>query len=172
MKRFFVWVALLILVACAMAEEVTVTDSGAMGHMDNHAMDDDAGQHIHATVPDEYSNLVNPVANNETAVAAGKETFATYCVSCHGEGGQGGGVAAEGLNPKPSNLADGTMMMDLGDNYLFWRISEGGVMEPFDSAMPVWKNSLTEEQRWQLVAFVRSLSAGSAERMDEHSDSH
>ena len=88
MKQVFVWIALLFLVACTTADEETVGDSGMMVNMDNHAMSGehmgDMGQHIHATVPDEHADLVNPVAGDETAVAAGKETFATYCASCHG----------------------------------------------------------------------------------------
>jgi mono/diheme cytochrome c family protein len=176
MKRFFVWVALLFLVGCTTPNEEATNSDGGIEHMDNHALGDDhMGEHIHADVPDEYADLVKPVAGEEAAVAAavaeGKATYEIYCASCHGESGQGDGVAAEALDPKPANLADGTMMMDLGDEYLFWRISEGGVMEPFNSAMPAWKNSLTEEQRWQVVTFVRSLSTGSGEHMDEHSDS-
>jgi mono/diheme cytochrome c family protein len=167
MKRFIIWVALLLLVACASAAEETVSENETMDHMAGRDMGGDdhqagMGQHIHAAMPDEYADLVNPVAGDEAAiavaVAAGKATFATYCVSCHGEGGQGDGPAAEALNPKPANLADGTMMMDMGDSYMFWRVSEGGAMEPFNSAMPAWKSSLSEEQRWQLVMFVRSLS--------------
>lgn len=50
------------------------------------------------------------------------------------------------------------MMNDLSDTYIFWRITEGGLDEPFNSAMPPWETVFNEEQRWQLVNFVRSLS--------------
>ncbi len=50
------------------------------------------------------------------------------------------------------------MMADISDAYIFWRITEGGTMEPFNSAMPPWKDILSEDQRWELVSFIRSLS--------------
>lgn len=177
MKRFFVLFVLLFLAACTTTAEETASEGETMAHTDDHAAGGDdqhgaMGQHIHAAAPEEYADLTNPMAGDETAVAAGKSTFEIYCMSCHGEGGQGDGPAAEALNPKPADLTDGMMMTDLGDEYLFWRISEGGAMAPFNSAMPAWKNSLSEEQRWQLVTFVRSLADSSAGQMDEDSDSH
>jgi hypothetical protein len=56
------------------------------------------------------------------------------------------------LDPKPATLADGVMMNELSDGYLFWRVSKGGAMEPFNSAMPAWESGLTEEQRWQVIS--------------------
>ncbi|NDF14779.1 hypothetical protein EB061_05600, partial [bacterium] len=41
---------------------------------------------------------------NSELVAHGKELFAAQCVTCHGAGGAGDGVAAAGLNPKPRNF--------------------------------------------------------------------
>jgi mono/diheme cytochrome c family protein len=54
-------------------------------------------------------------------------------------------------------LADQDMMMSMSDGYIFWRVSEGGAMEPFNSAMPAWKSVYNEEQIWKLIAFVRTL---------------
>jgi mono/diheme cytochrome c family protein len=114
--------------------------------------------HIHADPPQEFANLTNPFAGDTAAAEAGKETFNTNCATCHGPEGQGDGPASTGLDPQPANLADGMMMGGLSDGYLFWRITKGGAMEPFNSAMPAWEAALTEEQRWQLVSFIRSLS--------------
>ncbi len=49
-------------------------------------------------------------------------------------------------------------MSTMDDAYIFWRISEGGAMEPFNSGMPAWGNSLSDEQIWQLVSYLRELS--------------
>ncbi|MBK8420507.1 cytochrome c [Candidatus Villigracilis saccharophilus] len=40
-----------------------------------------------------------------------------------------------------------------GDDYLFWRISFG----KDGTAMIAWKDVLTEEQIWQIIAFIRTL---------------
>ena len=79
------------------------------------------------------------------------------CLTCHGEEGAGDGPGSIGLDPKPASLGDGEMMRDLSDGYLFWRVSQGGAMEPFNSAMPSWIG-LSEEQRWQVISYVRTLS--------------
>ena len=44
-----------------------------------------------------------------------------------------------------------------GDAYLFWRVSEGGQVEPFrsmQSVMPAFKTVLSEDERWDVLAYV------------------
>jgi mono/diheme cytochrome c family protein len=124
--------------------------------------DDDQGEHdddhAHAEVPHEYEDLVNPFDGDADALEAGGELFAVSCASCHGDEGMGDGPAAAALDPMPASLADSSMMSELSDAYIFWRITEGGIEEPFSSAMPPWGETFTEEQRWQLVSFIRSLA--------------
>lgn len=115
------------------------------------------GGHIHADPPSEYAKLTNPFTGDAAALAAGQTIFNTNCMTCHGAQGQGDGPTSVALNPKPANLADRQMMDMLSDGYLFWRVSEGGAMAPFNSAMPSWKAALSEEQRWQVISYVRSL---------------
>lgn len=115
------------------------------------------GTHIHATPPESYAQLTNPLAGNSEAVASGKIIFETQCASCHGPQGRGDGIAAASLNPKPANLADRKMLDSLSDGYLFWRVSEGGLVAPFNSAMPAWKATMLEEQRWQVISYLRTL---------------
>jgi mono/diheme cytochrome c family protein len=106
------------------------------------------------TPPAEYVSRSNPKAGNEAAIQAGKQTWAVYCAPCHGETGQGDGPAAASLNPKPQPLA--ATQSGLSDAYLYWRIAEGGMGELFKSTMPSWKNLLSEEKVWEVIAFLRS----------------
>ena len=64
----------------------------------------------------------------------------------------GDGPVASALNPPPAPLAHSSQTV--GDDYLFWRISEGGV--PFSTSMPPWK-VLDEQARWDLVNYIRAL---------------
>jgi mono/diheme cytochrome c family protein len=103
--------------------------------------------------PAEYAGKTMP---GDVDAAAGNELFQVNCASCHGEQGHGDGPAASALDPAPQNLANS--QKENSDDYLFWRISEGGMMEPFKSAMPSWKSVLSEEQIWDIIGFIHTLS--------------
>jgi mono/diheme cytochrome c family protein len=106
-------------------------------------------------VPAEYAGKTNPKSGDAAAIAAGKDLYAANCASCHGATGMGDGPAAAALDPKPKALA--TEISSIKDDYLLWRISEGGAFAPFNSAMPAWKASLTEDQIWQVIAYLHTL---------------
>jgi mono/diheme cytochrome c family protein len=114
-------------------------------------------EHEHVETPAEYEGLTNPFAGDQEAIAEGAALFAATCATCHGETGMGDGPASVGLDPKPAALADQEMMQTMSDSYLFWRVNEGGAMEPFNSAMPSWKAVYGEDQIWKILAFVRTL---------------
>jgi mono/diheme cytochrome c family protein len=135
------WIILVIslsflLAACGM---------GMMGNFNNQA-------------PFEYAGLTNPISANPDSLRRGELVYQTYCVSCHGETGLGDGPAAEAFDPPPAALALTTQL--LSDANLFYRISEGGDFDPFNSAMPAFKETLNEEQRWDVINFIRSLGGG------------
>ncbi len=175
-KRLWILFTLLIIATLFMTScgsndepEETASEEMDMEHNDEH-MDEDEHHmedmdsassmgHMHVTPPAEYVSLTNPFAGDSDAIAAGKTIFETNCVTCHGPEGKGNGDAAVGLDPQPANLTDAEMMGMVDDAYLFFRVSEGGAMEPWNSAMPTWKDALSETQRWQVVTFVRTLSS-------------
>lgn len=139
------------------ADEHHADESGDHdAEMDEHH--EEEGGHEHAETPNEFEDMRNPFANDAAAIAAGQAIFEASCATCHGPAGEGDGPASKTLDPKPASLADTAMMQELSDGYLYWRISEGGQMEPFNSAMPAWKDGLSEQEIWQTISFVRSLS--------------
>ncbi len=101
------------------------------------------------SVPAEYAGLTNPLGPD--AAAAGAGVFKTNCESCHGPEGHGDGPAGVALDPPPKNLPE--RAAQVGDDYLYWRINTG--VE--GTSMVAWKGVLTDEQIWQLVAFIRTL---------------
>ncbi len=119
------------------------------------------GARHHATVPEPYVGEVSSVPSDEASIQRGGEIFTTLCISCHGEDGMGGGPAGVDLNPTPAPIARTMQMM--GDSYLLWRISEGGV--PFGTQMPVWKDTLNQQQIWDVINYVRALGSGAAEHV-------
>jgi mono/diheme cytochrome c family protein len=119
--------------------------------------------HIHAPVPEEYRIAHVPSAawTNQALIARGKEIYDRRCSVCHGEQGDGKGPAAAGLPLKPPSFRDARMVNEMAGNYWFWRISEGGLVEPFKSmgsVMPAWKNELSLEDLWAVIAYTHTLS--------------
>ena len=123
-----------------------------------------------AKIPLAYAALSNPLANDSAAVAAGKAVYDDNdCYACHGTKLDGQGIFSQGLKPRPVNLTDPSLMSlpFITDSYLFWRISEGGSQAPFFSAMPAWKTYLTETERWQVIAYIRSQVATQISESDQ-----
>ncbi len=106
--------------------------------------------------PAPYKGMTNPLAGNAEAATAGGVLYAERCASCHGATGAGDGPAAAALTPAPADLK--TEVADLTDDYIFWRIMDGGAMDPWNSSMPAQKGILTDDQVWQVVTFLRTLS--------------
>jgi putative copper export protein/mono/diheme cytochrome c family protein/peroxiredoxin len=99
------------------------------------------------------------VAYNAISVANGVALYSESCVVCHGIGGYGDGPAASDLKPKPADLtARHAASHTAGD--LYWWLSHG-VKE---TAMPGFEQSLTEDERWDLINYLRALSNGERAR--------
>ncbi|MDF1563647.1 MAG: c-type cytochrome [Deltaproteobacteria bacterium] len=93
------------------------------------------------------------VAYSEESVARGKKVFAMRCYGCHGRRGDGKGPNAPDMLPRPRELTSTSFMGHVDDMRLFESITYGIV----GTGMPPW-DYLPENQRWDLVNFIRSIS--------------
>jgi mono/diheme cytochrome c family protein len=89
----------------------------------------------------------------------GRRVYYENCVFCHGDNLAGNGMFVHGLDPIPTNFADGATIANLRETFLFWRIAKGGpgLPEeggPWDTAMPAWEKFLKEEEMWDVVLFL------------------
>ena len=119
--------------------------------------------HEHPSVPPAYatSHIPARVWTDPKMIAKGKEIFTAKCALCHGEKGDGQGPGAANLPLKPADLTDGKMVAEMADNFWVWRVSEGGLVEPFKSkgsVMPAWKGELSMNDRWAVIAYAHTLS--------------
>ena len=93
--------------------------------------------------------------------AAGKTLYAQHCEVCHGADGDGNGVRATELSPRPRDFTKGvyefrsTPSGALPTDEDIWKVISGGL---HGTAMVPWI-SLSEEQRWALVAYVENFSS-------------
>ena len=109
---------------------------------------------VNGEVPDKYMKAENTVGYTVRAIAEGGTLYATHCRQCHGTLGLGNGDLAYALEPSPALLAYLVDQPVAVDQYLLWSISEGG--KPFGTAMPSFKDRLSREQIFQIVAYLRA----------------
>jgi cytochrome c oxidase cbb3-type subunit 2 len=116
------------------------------------AQQPDSGHHEHHSswnyealehVPDKDKARMNPLDGDPDAIAAGRKLFMQHCAECHGDnlGGTNRGI----------NLLD-LEVQEASPGAVFWILTNGVVRR----GMPVW-SKLPEPQRWQLVAYVKSV---------------
>jgi glucose/arabinose dehydrogenase len=94
--------------------------------------------------PASEKKIKNPLGRKPEAAAAGARVYQQKCVLCHG-------AKAQGMANIPA-LAKGPTQT-VTDGELFWFITNGA---PGDG-MPAW-DSLPENQRWQLVTFLKTIN--------------
>lgn len=121
------------------------------------------GDHMHAPIPAAYAKAQIPSQawTDPKMIAKGKEIFTAKCALCHGEKGDGKGPGAANLPLKPADLTDARMVAEMPGSYWVWRVSEGGLVEPFrskGSAMPAWMGELSMNDRWAAIAYAHTLS--------------
>ncbi|MCX6230094.1 MAG: cytochrome c [Bacteroidetes bacterium] len=86
--------------------------------------------------------------NNETA-KAGEAIYTKNCQSCHGNPGKANSLKT--LKPVPPDLSE-KQTQSRTDGDLFYIITTGRVV------MPSFKIVLSEEERWKVIAFIRSYN--------------
>ena len=104
-------------------------------------------------VPEEAKHLRNPLQPTAPALKSARQVYSDKCAHCHGDTGRGDGADAGKYDPAPTDFTDAKRMNQASDGELFYKISEG------KKPMPVFKNKLSEDQRWELVLLLRSFAS-------------
>jgi len=103
-------------------------------------------------LPEAWAHRENPLRSDPESASRGRAIYMLKgCVLCHGAHADGKGSAAKGMTPPPSDFANGDVLKTHSDAWLFWRISEG----KRGTGMPSWSGALTEQERWDLVNYLR-----------------
>jgi cytochrome c oxidase cbb3-type subunit II len=107
--------------------------------------------------PEEYDAYLDPSRKKVDTAAdasanAGHGIYTQNCAVCHGIAGLGNGPNSITLEKKPANFTR-PFYKQYSDAFWFYRIREGVA----GTRMPHWGETLSEEQMWYLVAYLRTL---------------
>ncbi len=101
--------------------------------------------------------------SSDSLLEAGREIYDTHCWYCHGDDGDGLGPVAEYLWPRPRDFTLASFKLRTTpsgelptDEDLFRSISLGLP----GTAMPAWRSALTEDERWQVVTYIKTFGDG------------
>lgn len=105
------------------------------------------------TLPPDADTVKNPLTVDQKVLNTGKAIFKDKCVRCHGPAGLGDGPDAD---------PDAREKMDLTNPKAADRNSEGVIYHKVWNGrrrpkMPAFKEELTEQQVWSVVAYVQTL---------------
>jgi len=95
-------------------------------------------------IPAKDHARANPLAGDSEATAAGAVVYREHFQQCHKANGQGDGHKRPSLSSQ--------RIRGVSDGDIEWFLRQGDL----GHGMPSW-SSLPQAQRWQLVAFLRSI---------------
>ncbi|MGQ9621544.1 MAG: c-type cytochrome [Bacteroidales bacterium] len=101
-------------------------------------------------VPDQYKNMVNPVAKDEASIKAGQILYTKHCASCHGKTGLGDGVKARALKTFSGDFS-GPDYQNQTDGEHFYKTKFGR------DEMPKYEGKLSDEDIWKIVNYMRTF---------------
>jgi len=103
-------------------------------------------------VPAKYKTMANPTdANDKENMYIGKNLYSKHCQSCHGKQGYGDGSKAADQEGDLGDFSSEDTQSQT-DGALFYKISEGR------DDMPEFSKKLTDEDRWLVVNYMRTLA--------------
>jgi mono/diheme cytochrome c family protein len=113
-------------------------------------------------LPDDAAKTKNPVEATTESVEKGKALYLDRakgnCIFCHGETGSGNEANAARMRRKPADLSNKERMTSMSDGEVFWKISKG-----ITGIMPAGEKRMSEEERWNVVNYVRTLAKAPAQ---------
>jgi putative copper export protein/mono/diheme cytochrome c family protein len=121
--------------------------------------------HLHPLFVEAYptSFYQSPTGFAAASIVQGAALFAANCTGCHGTQGAGDGPAAASLPIPPADLT-APHLWDHSDGELFWWLSHGMEAPDGGLAMPGFATTLSDDERWSLIDYIRAHNAGVAMR--------
>ncbi len=101
--------------------------------------------------PEEAKAKPNPLPSTAEVLAEGSVLYKKNCEMCHGVTGKGDGPATQFVKPAPHDISTPEVQSEMTDGSIFWKLTVG------KNPMPPFGKKLSDNERWALVHYVRSL---------------
>lgn len=100
--------------------------------------------------PEASVKAKSPLKEDEGILKEGKAIYLQHCKSCHGVKGHGDGDKAKKIEISCGDFTSPDFKKD-SEGTDYWKITEGR------KPMPSFKDKLTDQERWKVVAYIRSM---------------
>jgi mono/diheme cytochrome c family protein len=112
-----------------------------------------AGHAFDASIERNAPKMINPLKADDATLVAGATLYHAHCAACHGDPVHPESPLAKTLNPPaPQFMTDSADMPEYQNFY----ITQHGVRW---TAMPGWKNAMSNQQIWQVVTFLAHMDS-------------
>lgn len=112
-----------------------------------------AGRAMDASVARNAPKLTNPLKADEATLVAGATLYRDHCAACHGDPVHPESPLSKTLNPPaPQFMSDSA---DMPEHHNFYIVQHGIRW----TAMPGWKNAMSDQQIWQVVTFLAHMDS-------------
>ena len=105
-------------------------------------------------VPEDAKAVESPFAADDEVITEGATLYQRNCRMCHGESGKGDGPATARIKPAPPDITTAEAQDRMSDGEMFYKITVG------KRPMREFESKLSEDERWNVVHFLRTLRAG------------
>ena len=104
-------------------------------------------------LPADAADTKSPLTVDDKVLAIGKKVFSDKCQKCHGPKGLGDGPDADPDHAEDMNLTNPKRAERNSDGVVFYKVMNGRR----NPKMPSFKDELSKEQVWSVVAYAQSL---------------
>ena len=162
MLRRAALIAVIGFVAVALAAVAYVKNAGLAADRQPNAVESFVARHlVRLSIPSQLGSATSPLAGDPEAWRAGVDSFKGRCAVCHGADGRGATSIGRNMYPPVPDLASAPIQQ-FSDGELFAIVRHGVSW----TGMPAFRSTLSDEDMWRLVAYIRQLPKLTAADLD------
>ena len=158
-------IAVIGFVVVALAAVAYIKKAGLAADREPNRVESFVARHIvRLSIPSHLASATSPLVTDPEAWRAGLESFKGRCAVCHAADGRGGTSVGPNMYPPVPDLASAPMQQ-FSDGELFAIVRHGVSW----TGMPAFRSTLSDEDIWRLVAYIRQLpkmTAADIERLN------